>query len=404
MSPSYITLGILITVLQQASAIRGIGRSCREDSQCRAYNDHLRCYSKPGLVEFVARRCQCQASWRYTGRECRPPPGWSPPSTAAPPAPDYVSVLTPALLLSAATLVISVCACYYVHSGNSELHRQLKTEYQAGARQSGNKYKSDDLRSADTPDIQVAVIDSENDEDDHHEASVEIEDPEVPSNLNVIEKVMEDKEQERPPSSTLSGSRLSVRSLEGRKSGLHPLAGLVQPTGLVPGYQANMRLLFRQRPASAVSLAAGLTSQHFVLKSRPASAVSRMSTTATAGLGSEVAEMETDLTRSQDLVSSLRPGHKVEASQEEHKDLTRYDQQSRRQSGNGYIKNGPVKNGLRKIDGKSETNDSDSNCSKSSVRFSSETINIKKPPSKRASPSSVSSKTKVLSAINTDNF
>ena len=39
-----------------------------------------------------------------------------------------------------------------------------------------------------------------------------------------------------------------------------------------------MRLLFKQRPSSAVSLGAETVSNHFQLKSRPASAISRLST------------------------------------------------------------------------------------------------------------------------------
>ena len=48
---------------------------------------------------------------------------------------------------------------------------------------------------------------------------------------------------------------LSVRSLDQRRQNLHPLNGSVQPTGLVPqvGYQANIRLLFNQRPVSVIS-------------------------------------------------------------------------------------------------------------------------------------------------------
>ena len=42
-----------------------------------------------------------------------------------------------------------------------------------------------------------------------------------------------------------------------------------------------MRLLFKQRPSSAVSLGAETVSNHFHLKSRPASAISRISTVAT---------------------------------------------------------------------------------------------------------------------------
>ena len=352
----------LMVILEQASGMKGIGRACHGDEECRAYNTNLRCYSKPGLVEFVSRRCQCRSRWRYRGGECRPPAGWEEEERSDPPPVDYVSVLTPAVLLSSATLIISVCACYYIHTGNRELHRQLKSESQASGRQLGNKYRAVDqphIPPPPTPQTELADSESDGDEDDRPPAPVE--DPVVSINMNEIETVSEEKPEEVKTTvpASLSGSRLSVRSLEGRRSGLHPLNGLMQPTGLVPGYQANMRLLFTQRPASAVSLAAGLTSQHFVMKSRPSSAISRISTTARRAsvLSSDGSINQTDL-RSQPQTSAQKP---VEVSRKS------LNKQQTGQSANGQVSKGPVKNGIVKL----EPPDSDSNCSKSSVRFSS---------------------------------
>ena len=418
---SLIFLTTLITI-PQTRAMKGIGRSCETDSQCRTYNTNLRCYSKPGLVDFVSRRCQCRAEWKYSGRECRPPSGWKAEPDRSQPEVDYVAVLMPTMFLSIATLIISICACYYVHSGNTELHRELKRE----AKRDNQKYhlnettasttsltdRENKYRQVDhppqTPHIEVTVSDSESDEDDGPEIPVEL--PEIPNTINSNDvetaDVAVDDEQPRvspspSPASSVCGSRLSVRSLEGKRSGLHPLTGLVQPTGLVPGpgYQANMRLLFRQRPASAVSLAAGLTDQHFVLKSRPASAISRISTSARppASLSSHLAEEEPQQRKTETLMTAPRPGEEEEILQEENKHPSAPSEKDKPISGpvtNGIIKNGPVTNGVRKV------SDSGSNCSKSSVRFATEINSGKKPLKKKTSSPSISSAKPVRISVN----
>ena len=422
--------------------MRGHGKSCQEDSECRTYNPHLRCYTKPGLdSSLTSRRCQCRARWKNTGRGCSPPPGWKAPLEPTPASPkvDYVAVLMPTVLLSLATLVISICACYYIHTGNRELHRELKREhhrsnlkYQIDTREEDSNHKEVEQPPEARYIERVLVSDSDSDDGDQHLVPVDVEVPGVPSpSANVIEKVKENHQNMQtsalPParigsgsvtgsvtgsvsgsasgsvSGSVSGSRLSVRSLEGKRSGLHPLNGLVQPTGLVPGYQANMRLLFRQRPASAVSLAAGLTSQHFVLKSRPASAISRISTTArlSPGNSSDISEEETELSKSQNHISDLRvqeeKEEKVELEEKEEmvgkkEEKVRetdppglYSQHSKSLTANGHTRhttNGPVKNGIRK---NVEPTDSDSNCPKSSVRFSSEIVSRKKQPKNQTS-------------------
>lgn len=429
MYSQYVSLIFLTKLLTipESQAMRGINRSCQTDSQCRTYNSNLRCYSKPGLGDFVSRRCSCRSQWRYTGRECRPPPGWKAEPEPSSPEVDYVAVLMPTVFLSAATLIITICACYYVHTGNRELHRELKREHKranqkyeiadtpantettttANTTARENKYRPEEP-PPHTPHIEVAVSDSESDEDEGPEIPVEV--PEIPNtiNLNVIETVKEEADNHSDqnsrvspaPSSvsSVSGSRLSVRSLEGSRSGLHPLTGLIQPTGLVPGpgYQANMRLLFRQRPASAVSLAAGLTDQHFVLKSRPASAISRISSARPArqarrpasSFSSEPPAEESELDRTETLSSASRPGDragaKVEILQEETKSPP--EKLNPSPPTNGIIKTVPVvTNGVRKV------SDSGSTSSKSSVRFASEISNGKKPLMKKTSSSSISS-------------
>ena len=426
---SLILLTKLLT-LRQARAESGLGRSCETDAQCRTFNTALRCYSKPGLVDFSSRRCQCRSGWKESGRQCRPPPGWKAETESSPPEVDYVAILTPTVLLSTATLVISICACYYVHSGNTELHRELKREHsQTTARAASvtareNKYRPQE-QPPRTPHIEVALSDSESEEDERPEISVEL--PEIPNsiNLNITDTVEEEKEEgedhQEDQSSRLSpapssvsgtlagsvaGSRVSVRSVECVRSGLHPLPGLVQPTGVVrgPGYQANMRLLFRQRPASATSLAAGLTDQHLVMKSRPASAISRIDSSTrpasaisridsstkparpTSILSSEPQETE--------LMSSSRPGDEEVGREEIRQEESRFNsgpsESEKHKPGpspstnNGIIKNGHVTNGFRKIS-------SESNCSKSSVRFATEIVNGKIPLKKKTSTSSISS-------------
>ena len=267
----------------------------------------------------------------------------------------------PSLLLATVTLVTSLCCCYYIHSGNRELHRELKQynrkqdvidKYLVGDQESGIQVAKEDKmkQSKPTPEI---VIDDEGSSDDDSGLfeMADLSRAETIESAGVIDETRTPSIKGAQSNLMKSPSMLSVRSLERGKQNLHPLNGLVQPTGLVPqgGYQANMRLLFNQRPASAVSH--GAASNHFLMKSRPASAISRFSTasrptTAFAnGAYDESSEDEvfSDLDDKNDKLNSSVQVSKQRITSPQEDIIHGF-----KKSANGPFKNGPVKNGLIK--------------------------------------------------------
>ena len=283
---------ILLSIITASEAIGDFGIDCRKDSECTRSDPNLRCYSKPGLADFGDKRCRCKYKWKFQSGLCRPPNGWKPDKKEealdeASEA-DYLVVLMPSLLLASVTLVISLCCCYYVHSGNRELHRELKQynrkqvvidKYLVGDQETGIQVNTNRKNEHAKPSHTIVTKEESSDSDSGLFEMADL------GRVNAIGSdgffddrqlvVNTDKDNLK---TSQSSSVLSVRSLDQRRQNLHPLNGLVQPTGLLPqgGYQANMRLLFNQRPVSAISH--GAASNSFLLKSRPASAISRFST------------------------------------------------------------------------------------------------------------------------------
>ena len=285
------TLQLMMVAL--CDAIGDLGVDCRRDLDCTQSDPNLRCYSKPGLADFGDKRCQCRYKWKFRSGLCRPPDGWSPGAGEDQLAEesgdaDYIVVLMPSFLLATVTLVISLCCCYYIHSGNRELHRELK-QYTT-TQVVRDKYLVEEQETS-IPKVKSQKIKQEefsakkisNDESDSDSGLFEMADL---SRADIIQTETVPHEIDTSIISTAqvshkmtrASSVLSVRNLEEGTHRLHPLNGLVQQTGLVPqrGYQANMRLLFNQRPESASSQSKA--SRNFLLKSRPASAISRFST------------------------------------------------------------------------------------------------------------------------------
>ena len=340
----------------------------------------------------------------------------------------------PTILLGTLILVLSVCVCVHIHKGNRELHRELRKEYKKNQESEG-KYETQSSPPESpvmSPDI---IIDSDDHVINNYESSSDSDDDVLrkkpPEDLDAIEKADEMPNQylkknghrmERTPSPTPSS--LSVRSIESRKhSGLHPLNGLIQPTGLVPqagGYQANMRLLFKQRPSSAVSLAPDATSNHFdfMMKSRPASAISRISSaprptattttrkrlSATSSETDTETETETEFSNSQ-IMEGLRPAYRNEVSVTE--SMKRFSKNIPvKKLSNGHVQNGSVKNGILKNRKPSDA-DSDSAASvshkssvssNSSVRFTIETPDVRKLQKQTSTSSSSSSVNSIVAS------
>merc|ERR1712073_193319 len=138
-----------------------------------------------------------------------------------------------------------------------------------------------------------------------------------------------------------------------------------------------MRLLFRQRPASAVSLGADTAATTFSLRSRPASAISRLDTVPAvfteAPASDSDEEIETEFGNS---MEGLKPAYKSDVSVNE--SLKRFSKNNHANYTNGALKNGSVKMGILKTSNNRKTSDADSEnsishkssvSSTSSVRF-----------------------------------
>ena len=402
-------------IITPSYSSRDFGKRCRNDSVC---SRSLRCYR--GI-------CQCRESWIEVSGICQPPDGLEDGKGTKKKNDGYeiLAVLMPAIFFGSFILLFSICACIHVHKGNRELHRELKKEYRrnkdvidrysssAETENDEDPEQIDDNRTSIlrpvSPDIVIDnhyTDDSDSDKADPENIvrkfsdinTIDIEDTEdnfmqMSSPKPLSESVLSPSEK---PSRTVSS--LSVRSLERKQSGLHPLNGLIHPTGLVPqgGYQANMRLLFKQRPASAISLGADTAASHFMLKSRPASAISRISTVPSSSTSSkplqsqknpfnssetETDEEESTFLNSQTLMEGLKPAYRNEISVTE--SMKRFSKNNNVKLANGHVKNGSVKTGILKTSSSRKTSDADSDVtasvshkssvsSTSSVTFASE--------------------------------
>ena len=320
-----------------------------------------------------------------------------------------LSVLMPTVFVGTIIVVLSLCACLHIHKGNRELHREQRREYIRRSREAAGRYAAGEPEISDTcqdrvnEDHEVYVDDSVS-EDSEEEAGSTKTEP-IFNDIRTIE-LDTITQAETPNSPSPSSSTLSVRRLEPRKpSGLHPLNGLIQPTGLVPqaqaGYQANMRLLFRQRPTSAVSLGADTAASHFKLKSRPASAISRLDTVVTRIPVSTDSEEDTEQeTVFGNSMEGLKPAYKSDVSVAE--SLKRFSKNTN--LNNGHLPSNKMRSGILKVGQNSRKNsDNDSEIvtgavshkssvsSNSSVRFSTEIETSNKVLQKQSSVTSSSS-------------
>ena len=372
------------------STVSYLVRHCIVNKDKEGRSSAFSAYSAPPL-----RRCGCGPGWTEdpaTGEcaEARAAAGEASEAVAA--------VVLPSLLLAALILLLSLCACVHVHKGNRALHRELRQEYSRNQ----DKYAAASSPGPDTAadtrpsDTEVRIENHEH-SGDSEEADTGAGQPQprpaqlppppprpAPAPSPSPSPLSPPRPAAAPAATTpRTASALSVRSLEQsrKQSGLHPLHGLIQPTGLVPqpqaGYQASMRLLFRQRPASAVSLGADTAATTFSLRSRPASAISRLDTVPAvfteAPASDSDEEIETEFGNS---MEGLKPAYKSDVSVNE--SLKRFSKNNHANYTNGALKNGSVKMGILKTSNNRKTSDADSEnsishkssvSSTSSVRF-----------------------------------
>ena len=258
----------LLLLLASAAATE-LGRLCRRDSECRAADPGLRCFGRPGLM-----RCACRHRWRPQGGVCRGPKGEGGRAREEGGGEDLVAVVAPSLLLAAGVLMVSLCCCYQVHKGSRELHRELRKE-ERKVEEAGERYRVAS-RPATAPasrqlkeSLEEEVSSDSSDSDSGLFEMAELGQADRIVTVSVTEETEESHLSSVPPPRPLSARSLARPA---SASLLHPLHGLLRPTGRPPqaGYQANMRLLFSHRPGSAEAArpaAAG--------RSRPASAISR---------------------------------------------------------------------------------------------------------------------------------
>ena len=391
------------------SVSRFINLPCTTDIYCKRLDSSLRCQK---------RRCQCGQSWRLVDGACVSNEDFFRTQKEKQAEVDsyaILSVLMPTIFVGTIIVVLSVCACLHIHKGNRELHREQRRECIRRNREAAaaERYATGKLeqetchtRAVSPEDNEVYMEDSFSEDSDSDSGSRNIG-PKF-NDIRTIESdtITESPRSQQRASPSPSSSILSARSLDQRKASvLHPLNGLIQPTGLVPqsqaGYQANMRLLFRQRPASAVSLGADTAASHFKLKSRPASAISRLDTVVTripaSAPSSETEEEETVFGNS---MEGLKPAYKSDVSVTE--SLKRFSKNTNLP--NGHLPSSIVRSGILKtgqISRKNSDNDSEivngaishksSVSSNSSVRFATELETSNKAFKKQSSITSSSS-------------
>ena len=364
-------------------------------------------YPSLNIVTPPLCRCGCGPGWTEdpaTGEcaEARAAAGEASEAVAA--------VVLPSLLLAALILLLSLCACVHVHKGNRALHRELRQEYSRNQDKYAAASSPGPGTAADTrpPSPEITIENHE-----HGEDSEEAEPQPRPAQLPPPRPAPTPSPSPSPSAAAptpRTASALSVRSLEQsrKQSGLHPLHGLIQPTGLVPqpqaGYQASMRLLFRQRPASAVSLGADTAATTFSLRSRPASAISRLDTVPAASSAAPASDSDEELeTEFGNSMEGLKPAYKSDVSVNE--SLKRFSKNNHANYTNGALKNGSVKMGILKTSNSRKTSDADSEnsishkssvSSTSSVRFATN-IEQSRLKDRQVSSSSASSTNSVSS-------
>ena len=386
------------------SISRYINIPCATDAYCIRLEASLRCQR---------RRCQCGGSWRLVNGVCVSLDDLRVQKEKKVENNELLSVLMPTIFLGTIMVVLSLCACLHIHKGNRELHREQRRE-QRRSRDTAERYGPEEPEGDTRPVSPDLVVESQ--EGFREESESEDSDEEsrrtgpLFNDIRTIESETIIKTPSPQPQLRLTpspaSSTLSLRSLEQRKaSGLHPLNGLIQPTGLVPqaqaGYQANMRLLFRQRPASAVSLGADTAANHFKLKSRPASAISRLDTVVTripaSATSSETEEEETVFGNS---MEGLKPAYRSDVSVTE--SLKRFSKSTN--LSNGHLPASRIRSGILKgsYSRKISENDSEisaagaishksSVSSNSSVRFATEIETSNRALEKQTSVNSVNS-------------
>ena len=208
---------------------------------------------------------------------------------------ELVSLLAPPLALAGVVLVVSLYCCRHVHRANRQLMREVRQE-ERGRAEPGDKYqveggsrpasgrpgsgRPETAKKKRRREQEADKREEEDEADDGDSGLFEMTEVVQTDRIETVSSHLE------TPLSTASTSRpLSSQSRRptsaretGQLSSLHPLHGLLQPTGRVPqaGYQANMRLLFsgqRSRPASAETVAGLERLEVRGARSRPASAV-----------------------------------------------------------------------------------------------------------------------------------
>ena len=411
MSKELLSIAIILVLVNISSTDNSVSRfinlPCTTDAYCKTLDSSLRCQK---------RRCQCGQSWRLVDGACVSKDDFFRKQKEKKAEVDsyaILSVLMPTIFVGTIIVVLAVCACLHIHKGNRELHREQRREYIRRSRETAERYATRELehetchtRSV-SPERNEVYVESSVSEDSGDE-----DEEKTGPNFNDIRTIESDTITETPipqphpiASPSPSSSILSARSLDQRKASvLHPLNGLIQPTGLVPqsqAYQANMRLLFRQRPASAVSLGADTAASHFKLKSRPASAISRLDTVVTripaSAASSETEEEETTFGNS---MEGLKPAYKSDVSVTE--SLKRFSQNTN--LSNGLLPSNKMRTGILKA-GQNSRKNSDSEVeivngaishkssvsSNSSVRFATEIESSKKSFQKQSSVTSSSS-------------
>ena len=411
MSNELLSIAILLVFVKSSSTDNSVSRfinlPCTTDAYCKTLDISLRCQK---------RRCQCGQSWRLVDGACVSKEDFFRKQKEKKAEVDsyaILSVLMPTIFVGTIIVVLSVCACLHIHKGNRELHREQRREYIRRSREAAERYATRELeheschtRSVSPDNNEVHVensVSEDSDDDDAGKTGPNFIDIRTIESDTITETPRSQPKPRATPSP--SSSILSARNLDQRKASvLHPLNGLIQPTGLVPqsqAYQANMRLLFRQRPASAVSLGADTAASHFKLKSRPASAISRLDTVVTripaSAASSETEEEETTFGNS---MEGLKPAYKSDVSVTE--SLKRFSQNTN--LSNGLLPSNKMRSGILKA-GQNSRKDSDSELeivngaishkssvsSNSSVRFATEIESSKKSLQKQSSVTSSSS-------------
>ena len=292
MTPALATM--LVLFLVSVCAATDLGLSCSRDSDCTGADTNLRCFGPPGSL-----RCSCRHRWRPRRGVCRGPRGEEEDTgreVEEESEEELVSLLAPPLALAGVVLVVSLYCCRHVHRANRQLMREARQEERGGRAEPGDKYqveggsrpasgrpgsgRPETAKKKRRREQEADKREEEDEADDGDSGLFEMTEVVQTDRIETVSSHLETPLYTASTTRPLSSqSRRPTSAREtGQLSSLHPLHGLLQPTGRVPqaGYQANMRLLFsgqRSRPASAETVAGLERLEVRGARSRPASAV-----------------------------------------------------------------------------------------------------------------------------------